>query len=176
MTALLEDVRRKIVDEKCLVKGGLKKDGCKVVMTGVPNFRLIVDFDKPDAPLAANATRCDYLVIAEGKGKGKTEGEGKGNDGCGWVAVLELKRGRLDSTQVVRQLQAGASAAERLVPGDVKVRFRPVAVCGGTMRKYELEALKHKANRVAFHEHKKYVRVMKCGAPLVDVLFDKRTA
>jgi len=70
----------------------------------------------PGRPLAADETRCDYLLIAEGK-----------FHACGWVAVLELKRGKLHADMIVEQLQAGASAAERLVPQGRRVAFRPIA-------------------------------------------------
>ena len=156
MTGLVERVRRDL-DSRCLVKGGLSKDGCKVVMTDAPSPRLIVDFDKPGSPLAADATRCDYLLVAEGE------------HADGWVAVLELKRGRLDADEVVKQLRAGASAAERFVPRGEAFRFRPV-VASGSVPRYERTKLRHKANMIGFHEHKEPVRLMSCGARLAMTL------
>ena len=156
MTGLLEGVSR-VIDGDCLVKGGLNKDGCKVVMTDAPSPRLIVDFDKPGSPLAADATRCDYLLVAEGE------------HAHGWVVVLELKRGRLDVDQVVRQLRAGASAAEKLVPRGEAFRFRPVAAYG-SMPKYERTKLRDKANRIRFHKYKERIRLMHCGAKLAKAL------
>ena len=152
MTALLKDVERRI-GEDCLVKGGLKKDGCKVAMTGAPAPRLVVDFDKPGSPLAADVTRCDYLVIAEGEGA------------HGWVAVLELKRGKLHEEQVVRQLQAGASAAENLVPRDAALRFRPI-VASGSRHRHEYTRIKNKSIRIRFHGHREPVRIISCGERL----------
>ncbi len=98
MTTLLERVGRRI-DANCCVTG----EGCKVVMTGAPTSRLVIDFDKPGSPLATATTRCDYLLVAE--------------DGQAplWVAVLELKRGQWHAGKVVRQLRAGASAKEQSV-------------------------------------------------------------
>ena len=156
MTGLLEGVSR-VIDGDCLVKGGLNKDGCKVVMTDAPSPRLIVDFDKPGSPLAADATRCDYFLVAEGE------------HAHGWVAVLELKRGRLRADQVVRQLRAGASAAEKFVPRNEAFRFRPV-VASGSVPKYERTKLRDKANMIGFHEHKEPVRLMSCGARLAMAL------
>lgn len=156
MTALLEGVGREI-DEDCLVKGGLNKDGCKIVMTGAPSSRLVVDFDKPGSPLAADATRCDYLLVAEGE------------HAHGWVAVLELKRGRLHAEQVVRQLRAGASAAEKLAPPSEAIRFRPIAASSSTP-KHERTKLRNRTNAVRFHGHVEPVRLMSCGAKLVMAL------
>ena len=156
MTALLEGVRREI-DGDCLVEGGLNKDGCKVVMTDAPSPRLIVDLDKPGSPLAADAARCDYLLVAESE------------KAHGWVAVLELKRGRLHAEQVVRQLRAGASAAEKLVPRGEALRFRPIAASGSTP-KHERAKLRSKANAIRFQGHVEPVRLMSCGAKLVMAL------
>ena len=146
MTALLKGVGP-MIDGSCLIKGGLKKDGCKVTMTGAPAPRLVVDFDKPGSPLAPDKTRCDYLVIAEGEGE------------HGWVAVLELKRGKLHEDRVVRQLQAGASAAEKLVPHDAALRFRPIAASGSRHR-HEYTKLKNKSFRIRFHGYTEPVRVI----------------
>ena len=156
MTGLVATVRNAI-DGACLVKGGLSKDGCKVVMTDAPSPRLIVDFDKPGSPLAADAVRCDYLLVAEGK------------HGHGCVAVLEVKRGRLHADQVVRQLRAGASAAEKIVPRGKALRFRPVAV-SGRAPKHERTKLKNKANAIEFHGRREPVRLMSCEARLATAL------
>ncbi len=118
MTALLKVIRRRI-DRNCLVRGGLNKGGCKVVMTGVPPFRLVVDFDKPGSPLPTGVKRRDYFLFAEDKRNRRR-----------WVVVLELKRGQLRTDQVVRQLRAGTSAAENPVPPGEAFWFRPVAASG----------------------------------------------
>ena len=154
MTDLVERVRRAL-DSKCFIKGRLSKDGCKVVMTDAPSPRLIVDFDKPGSPLAANATRCDYLLVAEVE---------HADD---WVVVLELKRGRLDADEVIRQLRAGASATEKLIPPGEPVRFRPVVASGSTS-KHERNLLKSKP--VQFHGRTKIVQRIKCEAPLFQEL------
>ncbi len=153
MTALLDDIRGKI-GERCLVRK-LSKDGCRVVMTNAPNPRLIVDFDRPESPLAADETRCDYLLIAEGK------------DAQGWVMVLELKRGQLHADKVVSQLQAGASAAEKLMSSGHAIRFRPIAVSGRTSM-HERRQLRKTSIR--FHEHKEPIRRMSCGDKLTTAL------
>ena len=126
-------------------------------MTDAPSPRLVVDFDKPGSPLAADATRCDYLLVAEGE------------HAHGWVAVLELKRGRLHAEQVVRQLRAGASAAEKLVPQGEAIMFRPIAASGSTP-KHERTKLRSRANAIRFHGHMEPVRLMSCGTKLVMAL------
>ena len=155
MTTLVDQVRGKL-DDHCIVQR-MKKQGCKVSLEGAPQPRLIVDFDKPGSPLPACSTRCDYLLVAECE------------RARGWVAVLELKRGQLRPSQVVGQLQAGAYAAERIVPRDFvspseTFRFRPVAVAK-SVPKYARVQLK-KADNIRFHGHREPVRLMSCGGTL----------
>ena len=153
MTALLERVCLAL-DRGCLIQRGVNKDVCRILMTNAPKSRVIVDFDKPGSPLSQNATRCDYLVIAEDK-----------QNLC-WVAPLELKRGQLKTDHAVRQLQAGASAAEQLIPESIPVKFRPVAA-SGSMPKYERRRLRDKRSLIRFPGHSELVRLMSCGAQLV---------
>ncbi len=157
MTELLKRIRCKI-DASCLVKGGLNKAGCKVAMTEMPATRLVIDFDKPGSPLATDETRCDYLLVVGG-----------GQRECGWVSVIELKRGQLRAEQIVKQLQAGASFAANLVPSGEAIRFRPVAA-SGSAPKHERRKLRNKSNMIELHGKREHVRLMSCGAKLVTVL------
>ena len=147
---------RDALDDGCLKSGGLNKNGCRVSLDGVPSPRVVVDFDKPGSPLGPSETRCDYLLVAEVK-----------EEGYGWVAPLELKSGRLHADHVVRQLRAGALAAEKLLPDAVQVRFRPVAV--GKVPKAERKRLRSK-DRIRFHGRIEAVRWMPCGALLATTL------
>lgn len=126
-------------------------------MTNAPTPRLVIDFDKPGSPSPQDATRCDFLVIAESQKRPSL------------VAPLELKRGKLHADQVVRQLQAGARAAERLVCADEAVRFRPVAATG-SKTKHEFNKLKNRQNWIRFHRQAEPIRLMSCGAALNQAL------
>ena len=153
---LVKSVRDKL-DTRCLVEGRLLKEGCRVSMTGVTGPRLVVDFDKPGSPQRPDAPLCDYLFIAEGE------------KGLGWIAPLELKRGRLHAGQVIRQLREGAAAAERLVPEGESIKFRPVAASSSTP-KAERNRLRNKNNRIRFHGRMEAVRLLSCGEQLVKAL------
>ncbi len=157
MTALLNAVRKKI-DKHCLVKGGLKKEGCRVLMTDTPSPRLVIDFDKPGSPLPNIETRPDYLLIAESK------------DAHGLVAVLELKRSNLKMDRTAQQLQAGASAAEKLVRPSEKLRFRPVAV-SSSVGKHRRNKLRRESITIMFHGQKEHIHLMKCGDKLTEDMF-----
>ena len=155
MTRLVSGILCK-ADSDAIVKGGLKKEGCKVSLRGAPDPRVVVDFDRPGSPLGEREAKCDYLLAAGG------------DRGSGWLVLLELKRGRLDAAQVVKQLRAGAGAAEDLVPVGVPVRFRPVAATGSTP-KAERQKLRRIGN-IRFRGQQEDVRLMSCGAPIAEVL------
>ena len=132
MMGLVEDVTAK-VNESCIVSK-MKKNGCKVSLEDAPEPRLIIDFDKPGSPLGEGETRCDYLFVANG-------------EKCvGWIAPLELKKGRLKADKVARQLQAGAKkVAEELVSQNQKVEFCPTVAFGNT-HKIEIKMLREDKN------------------------------
>jgi len=150
----VEAVRAKVgdgcLDRKC------EKDGCKVSLEGAPQPHLIIDFDEPDSPLGKSQTRCDYLFVADGNRNG------------GWVVPLELKRGRYDASEVVKQLEAGRKVAEDIVPGKTKVRFRPVLVFGRTP--HSAEILELRRSKIRFRGSEKRIESMKCGGGLTEKL------
>lgn len=153
---LVESVRGRI-DPACLASR-MRKEGCAVSLKDAPRERLVVDFDKPGAPVRRDGRKCDYLFIADGK-----------QDGAGWVAPLELKRGALRTSEVVAQLRAGAETADGLVPGGLRPAFRPTAAFG-SIRKLERDALREPRNRIAFRGQLEPVRLMKCGDRLIMAL------
>ena len=156
MTEIVNRVHGQL-DERCLVRGRLMKSGCRVSMRDAPRPRVVIDFDRPGSPLASRSTRCDYLFFSADP------------QGASWVAPLELKRGTLDVGEAARQLQQGASAAERLISASEAVGFRPVAASGSVSKAARME-LKKTVNRIKLHGHREATRMMKCGAPLAPAL------
>ena len=156
MTVDLKKIESSL-NPNCIVTRGLRKDGCTVSLRGVPVQRLIVDLDKPGSPLNQNQPRCDYLFVANGDGD------------VGWFAPLELKRGSLLASEVVRQLQAGATVAEQLVANNDPVRFRPTAAFG-SIHKYQRLRLKTHDSKIHFHNQVEAVRLIRCGTPLLNAL------
>ena len=156
MTGLVAMVRSR-VNDTCITRGRIKKEGCLVSLRGRLEDRLIIDFDKPDAPRNQNQSRCDYLFIENIPGE------------SGWVVPLELKRGRAEASEVVQQLQAGAEIAEKLVDDNLNVRFFPVIV-SGSMNMAQRRTLKKPASRIRFHGKQAFADRIRCGAPLADAL------
>ena len=153
MTGLVSTVRNQVAGE-CLVTK-CSKQGCSVSMQDAPHTRLIIDFDKPCSPLGPHQRRCDYLFVADVLRK------------PGWIVPLELKGGTVRASQVTEQLQAGAHAAELLVPNRMKANFRPVVVFRKHMHRAERKALK---KNVRFHSCPEPVFLLRCGDRLTKVL------
>ena len=114
----------------------------------------LIDLDDPDAPAGESGGRCDYLFFGSEKNL---------------VAPLELKEGHPRASIVVKQLQAGARIAERLVPGaGVGVTFQPVVISKG-MSKRERGEFAKKRNEIKFRNESSRVELHKCGKPLDQV-------
>ena len=153
---LVEAVRQAINKKKASSASvkKLNKEGCKVSLKGVPQPRLVIDFDRLLRP---DQKRCDYLFVAEVSGE------------PGWVVPLELKAGRPNVSQAVQQLQAGAHATERLIPTGTQVDFRPVVVSGSMGKAGKLDLRRNKV-KVKFRGHSKAIQWISCGDPLTKAL------
>ena len=140
------EAARQRVNARCLVRR-CRKEGCQVSLRDASPDRVVIDFDKPGAPLRRDETRCDYLVVA-------------GN----WIAPLELKRGQA-GLKIVEQLQAGADVARGLVPGDAALVFGPVVAARGIHREL---TRKLRRERIKFGKKAEPVRVIRCGGALAE--------
>jgi len=157
MTGLVEAVRRKI-EESCIEDGPLSRKSCEISLEDAPQPRVVIDFDKPGSPLGKSQKRCEYLFVAERDGGGS------------WVVPMEFKSSRIRISKVAEQLQAGARAAERFVPNQNPISFRPVAVVCDSVGKKQRKDLKDKCNAVRYRGCREPVRILLCGALLTEVL------
>ena len=128
----------------------IRKRRCSLTLDGAPPNRLIVDLDRPGAPIGMHERRCDYLFFAEVM-----------ND-TGWVAPIELKSGALKATEVEGQLQSGARAAELLVSNKAIIRFVPIVA--GTSHKAERKRLA--LRKVTFRGVVTRIKLRPCNSPL----------
>ena len=157
MTGLVEAIRRQI-DDSCIEDGSLQRKDCEISLEDAPRPYVVIDFDKSGSPLGKSRTRCEYLFVAE-----RTEGGG-------WIVPMEFKSSKMRVSKVSEQLQAGARAAERLVPKQKPMSFRPVAVVHNGINKKQRRDLKDTDNLVRFRGCCEPVRVLRCGALLTGVL------
>ena len=155
MTGLVEAVRKQVC-EKCLVDE-CDKNGCSVSLDGTPQPHLVIDLDEPNSPVPPSKPRCDYLFIADE------------HSSRSWVVPMELKNSEMKVSKVIRQLRAGARAAERLASKNSAISFRPVAVVR-QIRKDTREKLRGENNGVSFHKRSERIRVLVCGEPLIKAL------
>ena len=118
------------VDQECIRKTRLGKEGCKISLDNVPRPRLVVDLDKLSCACIENQTRCDYLFIFEPP------------EQLGWIVPIELKKGEPKVGEVERQLQGGADVAASLVPRGVDIKFCPVVASGEGVSKGQRRNLK----------------------------------
>ena len=124
-----------------------------MTLGGVPKGHILIDMDCHIDP---NQVRCDFLFV----GRLKTaENE--------WVIPMELKRGQVKARGVVDQLQAGAKAAERLVPQKADVEFQPI-VASGRINPEQNRILSSK--KVVFRGKKFAIRRIACGSSLTTAI------
>lgn len=150
MSDLVKVVRAK-VSKSCCAKL-CKKEGCKVSLPSKCRHRVLIDMDPRESPAGKHGKRCDFLFVGEAKGEG-------------WVVPIELKKGKVNSSEVVPQLQAGAKVAEKVVPKDAELRFRPV-VAYGRIRKHERNLFQEEKNKIWFREMREPILLIKCGSSL----------
>ena len=143
------------LDPGCLV-GRCRKNGCSLSLNEAPAPFVLIDMDREGAPgPGAGARKCDYIFI------------GQDDDGVMIVvAPLELKSGRPHASEIVPQLQSGAAVADGLIPRGEPVRFRPIAVYGGALKKAEIRRFRDKRHRVQFRGQHELVRLVRCGGTL----------
>ena len=152
MIDLVKAVRAKVL-ESCCVKV-CKKEGCKVSLPRECRQRVLINMDLLELLVEKHGKRCDFLFVGEAEGES-------------WVVPIELKKGKASSSEVVLQLQAGAKVAEKIVPNNVEISFRPV-VAASRFDKYERGLIRRK--EVKFRGMSELVRRIKCGESLAKVI------
>ena len=136
------------------------RDGsCSLSLKGVPKPSVLISLEHEAAPVKERQTRCDYLFVG-----GSDEKEGP------WVAPVELTASAARVSKFLPQLRAGAEIADKLLPQDVQVRFRPVAVYGGELKRIERDGFLKSANQVVFRRKPVPIKLVRCGSPLTKAL------
>ena len=146
---LIPAVRNQLSPE-CLANS-IRKGRCSLTLHKAPSPRLIVDLDRPSAPVGTHERRCDYLFFAQ-----VTDEEED------WVAPIELKGGAVKASDVEGQLQSGAHAIERLIPVRTTVRFVPVVA--GSCHKAERKRLG--LRKVTFRGTVTRIKLRPCNSAL----------
>lgn len=146
------------LDKSCLAKR-CKRDGCSISMAGISSSKILINVDSRKFPanirnILKGRKRCDFIFL------------GKINSQTGdWVIPLELKKGRVDTNEVVSQLQTGADIAEILVQHVSDISFGAVVASGRIDKKERGELRRY---RVSFRGTNKKVHRIKCGSKLIE--------
>ena len=151
MTHLLAQVRKRM--PSCCFTKKCRKNRCSVSLRYAPKPHLIIDMDK--APISLSARRCDYIFI-----------EGTSN---ARVVALELKSGRAEASEVVKQLRGGALFVDCIIPKGAQVSFRPV-VASGELSTAQRNELRKSRNQINFRGQSIVAERIRCGRPLTSVL------
>ena len=152
---VVETVRTK-TDAQC--HATTCRDGsCSLSLKDVPEPSVLISLEHEAAPVQANQAHCDYLFVG-GSNANKEP----------WVAPIELTASAARVSKFLPQLDAGADIADKLLPQNVQVRFRPVAVYGGELHRTERD--RFLKNHVAFRSKKVPIKLVHCGSPLTKAL------
>ncbi len=156
MKGIINDFAEKY--ENALEKSGtLDKQGCRVPLEGIPSSFLVIDLDKEGSPVGNQETRCDFLFVSEIE------------DEVCIFSPLEFKKGELDASQVVKQLQSGVNLLEDHPDISRNVKLVPIAVSGQNP-KAQLKKLAKSSYQILFKGRQIKVSYMRCGSRLMDVL------
>lgn len=130
--------------------------GCSLKLNNLPKPCVLIDMDCKELEHPAG-NRCDYLFISNNKRQ------------C-MVVPIELKSGRLDASQVIKQLQAGSNFADSIIPEyyDVEVQFTPIVAHGGRAHSREIKKLK--GQLISFRQIQAQIKLTRCGRSLSDQL------
>lgn len=150
MNGFAQAIRTRIDDPTCLVDA-IKKGACGASLANAPHPHVIIDLDEAGSPLGQAQAKCDFLFLADPN----------------LVAPLEIKDGAPGIAKATQQLQAGADAADTLVPRDLAIDFRPVLVSRELRRDKQF---KSRQASVRFRKREERIRRVACGAPLTDAL------
>ena len=153
---ITQEVRDEVSDA-CITRR-CREQGCLLSLNGTSQQAFAIDMNHDDSPVDQNETHCDFLFV--GSLAGETEE---------WIVPIELKRGAISASEARDQLQAGADAADRLVPHGMEFRFLPLAV-SGKMHTAERARLRKNSHKIRFRSQRVLVERTRCDSELSNVL------
>lgn len=155
--SVVKSVRER-TDMKCHTT--VCRDGsCSLSLEGAPEPSVLISLEHEAAPVKAKQAHCDYLFVG-----------GSDEKGGPWVAPVELTASAARVSKFLPQLRAGSDIADKLLPQNVQVRFRPVAAYGGELRRIERDNFLKPVNHVVFRKKSVPIKLVRCGSPLTNAL------
>ena len=151
---MLEHIRKAIGSEN--LSPLRSRAGCRVDMTGAPSPRVVVDADVAFPAHGVAGQKCDYILFYVDAAQNLV------------VVPIELKRGSVNISQALGQLQGCADFAARFVPArrNCHTICRPLLFHGG--RVHHLKQKRKRRNErsratVRFRGGEFHIKTARCG-------------
>ena len=126
------------------------KEGCRVSMANVPTDRVVLDVDLAFPPSRAKTNQCDFVLFYIDSSQNSLIG-----------VPMELKRGDVDASDAVAQLQEGARIVDNCTPNDVEINLVLVLVHGGSMHRSQRNRLR--TSRIRFRGEEFPINTARCS-------------
>ena len=143
----LEEIRQRIGNRRAT---SYTKEGCRVSMANIPSERVVLDVDLATPRDRANTNQCDFILFYIDSTQNILVG-----------VPMELKRGDVDASEAVAQLQAGARIVDHYIPNDVNINLIMVLVHGGNIHRSQRNRLR--TSRVRFRGEEFPINTTKCS-------------
>ena len=144
----LEEIRQGIRDNEAT--SPYTKEGCRVSMANIPSERVVLDVDLAFPTGRARTNQCDFVLFYINTAQNNLVG-----------VPMELKRGDVDASEAVAQLQEGARIVDNCIPDNVEMNLVLVLVHGGSMHRSQRNRLR--TARIRFRGEEFPINTTRCG-------------
>ena len=144
----LEEVRQWIGDNEAT--SPYTKEGCRVSMANIPTNRIVLDVDLAFPTGGTNTNQCDFVLFYIDTVQSSLIG-----------VPMELKRGNVDASEAIAQLQEGTRIIDNCTPNNVDVNLVLVLVHGGSMHRSQRNRLR--TARVRFRGEEFPINTSRCS-------------
>ena len=143
----LEEIRQWVGDRKAT---SYTKEGCRVSMANIPSERVVLDVDRAFPMGRIDTNQCDFVLFYVDTAQSSLIG-----------VPMELKRGDVDASEAVAQLQEGARIVDNCTPNDVEMNLVLVLVHGGSMHRSQRNRLR--TSRIRFRGEEFPINTTRCS-------------
>lgn len=119
----------------------INKDGCSIPLNNPMPNHVIIDMDlyvrHSGSSPTPNSSNCDCIFASDGSGRKDIWQDA-------WIVPIELKSGKVDASEAIAQLQAGADFIKTFVCQNCEFEFMPLLAHGPGMKSSILRKLEGK--------------------------------
>ena len=119
-------------------------------MANLPSERVVLDVDLAFPTDKAETNQCDFILFYIDTAQSSLVG-----------VPMELKRGDVDASEAVAQLQEGARIVDNCTPNDVEMNLVLVLVHGGSMHRSQRNRLR--TSRIKFRGEEFPINTTRCS-------------